>query len=135
MAGSKAGYICTLAVLLADAIVRAANLRGFDLDSDLLASRRDVYEFSFHCYSLQWCERGDSNPHTFRYQILSLARLPIPPLSHNQTYKHSRKGKDKSRRFRKFKEPRCSTKADSCQSCFEDCQPIPQSSGDTPFPR
>src|ERR1043165_36590 len=29
-----------------------------------------------------WCERGDSNPHTFRYQILSLARLPIPPLSH-----------------------------------------------------
>src|SRR5947199_10791087 len=28
-----------------------------------------------------WCERGDSNPHTFRYQILSLARLPIPPLS------------------------------------------------------
>jgi hypothetical protein len=27
------------------------------------------------------CERGDSNPHTFRYQILSLARLPIPPLS------------------------------------------------------
>src|SRR5215470_19727592 len=85
MAGSKAGYICTLAVLLADAIVRAANLRGFDLDSDLLASRRDVYEFSFHCYSLQWCERGDSNPHTFRYQILSLARLPIPPLSQLNT--------------------------------------------------
>src|SRR5437879_8474480 len=28
-----------------------------------------------------WCERGDSNPHTFRYQILSLARLPILPLS------------------------------------------------------
>ena len=28
-----------------------------------------------------WCERGDSNPHTLRYQILSLARLPIPPLS------------------------------------------------------
>src|SRR5690349_13260385 len=32
----------------------------------------------------RWCERGDSNPHTFRYQILSLARLPIPPLSHQQ---------------------------------------------------
>src|SRR5687768_13168236 len=30
---------------------------------------------------LNWCERGDSNPHTSRYQILSLARLPIPPLS------------------------------------------------------
>ena len=30
-----------------------------------------------------WCERGDSNPHPLRDQILSLARLPIPPLSHN----------------------------------------------------
>jgi len=30
-----------------------------------------------------WCERGDSNPHIKGHQILSLARLPIPPLSHN----------------------------------------------------
>ncbi len=30
-----------------------------------------------------WCERGDSNPHGFPRQILSLVRLPIPPLSHN----------------------------------------------------
>ena len=30
-----------------------------------------------------WCERGDSNPHPLRDQILSLARLPIPPLSQN----------------------------------------------------
>ena|GEM_PF-1069864 len=29
----------------------------------------------------RWCERGDSNPHPLRDQILSLARLPIPPLS------------------------------------------------------
>src|SRR5690606_9304913 len=29
-----------------------------------------------------WCERGDSNPHAFRHEILNLARLPIPPLSH-----------------------------------------------------
>jgi hypothetical protein len=29
-----------------------------------------------------WCERGDSNPHGFTRQILSLVRLPIPPLSH-----------------------------------------------------
>ncbi len=29
----------------------------------------------------RWCERGDSNPHPVRDQILSLARLPIPPLS------------------------------------------------------
>jgi hypothetical protein len=28
-----------------------------------------------------WCERGDSNPHGFTRQILSLVRLPIPPLS------------------------------------------------------
>ena len=31
-----------------------------------------------------WCERGDSNPHGFPRQILSLVRLPIPPLSHLQ---------------------------------------------------
>ena len=31
-----------------------------------------------------WCERGDSNPHGFTRQILSLVRLPIPPLSHSQ---------------------------------------------------
>ena len=29
-----------------------------------------------------WCERGESNPHGFPRQILSLVRLPIPPLSH-----------------------------------------------------
>jgi hypothetical protein len=33
-----------------------------------------------------WCERGDSNPHALRRQILSLVRLPIPPLSHNHDY-------------------------------------------------
>src|SRR5271157_4144720 len=32
-----------------------------------------------------WCERGDSNPHGFPRQILSLVRLPIPPLSHGCT--------------------------------------------------
>jgi hypothetical protein len=31
-----------------------------------------------------WCERGDSNPHGFTRQILSLVRLPIPPLSQLQ---------------------------------------------------
>jgi hypothetical protein len=30
----------------------------------------------------EWCERGDSNPHGLPRQILSLVRLPIPPLSH-----------------------------------------------------
>ena len=34
------------------------------------------------CPSTCWCERGDSNPHGFTRQILSLVRLPIPPLSH-----------------------------------------------------
>jgi hypothetical protein len=33
-----------------------------------------------------WCERGDSNPHGFTRQILSLVRLPIPPLSHADNY-------------------------------------------------
>ena len=31
-----------------------------------------------------WCERGDSNPHGLPRQILSLVRLPIPPLSRQQ---------------------------------------------------
>ena len=31
---------------------------------------------------IDWCERGDSNPHGFPRQILSLVRLPISPLSH-----------------------------------------------------
>jgi hypothetical protein len=34
------------------------------------------------CLTNSWCERGDSNPHGFPRQILSLVRLPIPPLSH-----------------------------------------------------
>ena len=33
-----------------------------------------------------WCERGDSNPHGFTRQILSLVRLPIPPLSQCSDY-------------------------------------------------
>src|SRR6476619_7154406 len=86
MTGTEAGHVGALAVLLADTIERALNLRGFDHDCDLLTSWRDVYEFSFHFDSLQWCERGDSNPHTFRYQILSLARLPIPPLSRSSEH-------------------------------------------------
>ena len=36
-----------------------------------------------------WCERGDSNPHPLRDQILSLARLPIPPLSRASTHFYS----------------------------------------------
>jgi hypothetical protein len=38
-----------------------------------------------HYSCKQWncggCEEGDSNPHSFRNQILSLARLPVPPSS------------------------------------------------------
>src|SRR5215469_14160747 len=41
--------------------------------------------FSTDCALIEsWCERGDSNPHGFPRQILSLVRLPIPPLSHGQ---------------------------------------------------
>ena len=29
------------------------------------------------------CERRESNPHSLGHKILSLARLPIPPLSQN----------------------------------------------------
>ena len=40
-----------------------------------------IEAFCFHPGSI-WCERGDSNPHGLPRQILSLVRLPIPPLSH-----------------------------------------------------
>src|SRR5580704_2853097 len=30
----------------------------------------------------EWCGRSESNRHTLRYQILSLARLPVPPRPH-----------------------------------------------------
>ena len=39
-----------------------------------------------------WCERGDSNPHPLRDQILSLARLPIPPLSRVTIIRQSNPG-------------------------------------------
>src|SRR5690349_11505581 len=32
----------------------------------------------------EWCERGDSIPHGFTRQSLSMVRLPIPPLSHRE---------------------------------------------------
>src|SRR5258708_38040770 len=35
----------------------------------------------------EWCERGDSNPHGLPRQILSLVRLPIPPLSPEPNYR------------------------------------------------
>jgi hypothetical protein len=37
-----------------------------------------------------WCERRDSNPHGLPRQILSLVRLPIPPLSHYLSIYHCR---------------------------------------------
>src|SRR5229473_6893726 len=42
----------------------------------------NVQDFAQSDCSYGWCERGDSNPHGFTRQILSLVRLPIPPLSH-----------------------------------------------------
>ena len=42
------------------------------------ADENSVGEISF--IRRQQCRRGESNPYTFRYRILSPARLPIPPL-------------------------------------------------------
>jgi hypothetical protein len=39
-----------------------------------------------------WCERGESNPHAFRHEILSLACLPFPPLSPPERGGHDRTG-------------------------------------------
>ena len=45
--------------------------------------RRSKFADSLSVSGNGWCERGDLNPHGFTRQILSLVRLPIPPLSHS----------------------------------------------------
>src|SRR5581483_9077015 len=57
----------------------------------------------------KWCGRSESNRHTLRYQILSLARLPVPPRPHESRFCHrewfwvqSRLGKAKCLRIRFF---------------------------------
>src|SRR5262245_9255010 len=42
-------------------------------------NRTNLPQLASNC--TEECERGDSNPHALRHKILSLARLPIPPLS------------------------------------------------------
>ena len=56
-------------------------IRDCDIQDVLLPFGSGVKAAVDLSYLFSWCERGDSNPHTLRYQILSLARLPIPPLS------------------------------------------------------
>src|SRR5215510_9996202 len=34
----------------------------------------------FNSYILDWCRRGDSNPHELPHTPLKRARLPVPPL-------------------------------------------------------
>ena len=38
-----------------------------------------MYESSVSLRPIALCQGGDSNPYGFLHQILSLARLPIPP--------------------------------------------------------
>src|SRR5512132_584477 len=57
-----------------------------------------------------WCERGDSNPHTFRYQILSLARLPIPPLSRWRSHDRIFEAQKKNITQQAIREKGCSWK-------------------------
>ena len=42
----------------------------------------------WHVWMQGWCERRDSNPHGLPRQILSLVRLPIPPLSRLMSIYH-----------------------------------------------
>ena len=78
-----AGVLAASPVMLAIKLARCAldPHRGF-------AESRSRIKFSEFVPENCWCERGDSNPHGFTRQILSLVRLPIPPLSHHaQLYK------------------------------------------------
>jgi hypothetical protein len=69
--------------LSADGGVRRENaLAG----QDAAASQIEIFAMTLRWVEIpihesKWCERGDSNPHGFTRQILSLVRLPIPPLS------------------------------------------------------
>ena len=60
--------------------MKKAELRrfaGVEPAAEILSGAKDLAGSG----SNAWCERGDSNPHGFTRQILSLVRLPIPPLS------------------------------------------------------
>ena len=68
--------------LHAVSVVFAIVLRFLDVNLRLGMTRVHIAKGIATEESQEWCERGDLNPHGFPRQILSLVRLPIPPLSH-----------------------------------------------------
>ena len=92
--GRKPGSRASLRVALGDAIDLGVDDVARDLDGEGLLRFADVGEFCFHgrlraTVGLQASEperrgvrkEGLEPTHPFGYQILSLARLPVPPLS------------------------------------------------------
>ena len=57
--------------------------RGGEQQQGGEAKGSQIEDFRVQMSDFRWCERGDLNPHGFPRQILSLVRLPIPPLSHS----------------------------------------------------
>ena len=58
------------------ALHKSIQLSGIWLKKDKNPVRRQRFQ----------CERRESNPHSLSHKILSLARLPIPPLSQNNSF-------------------------------------------------
>ena len=46
---------------------------------DLNLGKVALYQLSYYRVKQMWCGRRDLNSYVVRHQILSLARLPIPP--------------------------------------------------------
>ena len=40
-----------------------------------------------YCKQRTWCRRGDSNPHELPHTPLKRARLPVPPLRHEVSFR------------------------------------------------
>ena len=75
----RAGVCCFSADVLAS--VKTGGLLCMGPVSGLCEFEKSDWLLRGFKVNLHWCERGDSNPHGFTRQILSLVRLPIPPLS------------------------------------------------------
>ena len=70
--------------LLATAGVNDKAIRIWEMKSGTLVASLDGHRDVFLSVDADGCEKGELNPHGFPHQILSLARLPIPPFSRRQ---------------------------------------------------
>jgi hypothetical protein len=66
-------------VVLLKNVLSNLSLEGATLQYDLKTSFRLLAQIKNKGVTENWCAWRDSNPHTFRHQILSLTCLPVSP--------------------------------------------------------